>query len=109
MNIQEMMKQAEVMQDKMAEMQEKLGDVEVQGNAGSDMVKVTITCKGEAKKIEIADSMMDLNEKEVLEDLVKAALNDAKMKADQKLAEETKKMMEELGIPAGAAAGGLPL
>ena len=109
MNIQEMMKQAKVMQDKMAEMQEKLGDVEVQGNAGSDMVKVTITCKGEAMKIEIADSMMDLNEKEVLEDLVKAALNDAKMKADQKLAEETKKMMEELGIPAGAAAGGLPL
>lgn len=108
MNIQEMMKQAKIMQDKMAEMQERLGDVEVQGTAGGDMVKATITCKGEAKKIEISDSMMDLNEKEVLEDLVKAALNDAKMKADQKLAEETKKMMEELGIPAGAA-GGLPL
>ncbi len=107
MNIQEMMKQAKVMQDKMAEMQEKLGEVEVQGNAGGDMVKVTITCKGEARKIEIADSMMDLNEKEVLEDLVKAALNDAKSKADQKLAEETQKMMADLGLPAGAA-GALP-
>ena len=107
MNIQEMMKQAKVMQDKMQEMQEKLGDVEVQGSAGGDMVKVISTCKGEVRKIEIADAMMDLNEKEVLEDLVKAALNDAKSKADQKLAEETKKMMSELGLPAGAA-GGLP-
>lgn len=107
MNIQEMMKQAKVMQDKMQEMQEKLGDVEVHGTAGGDMVQVTSTCKGEVRKIEIADAMMDLNEKEVLEDLVKAALNDAKSKADQKLAEETQKMMGELGLPAGAA-GGLP-
>jgi hypothetical protein len=107
MNIQEMMKQAKSMQEKMAQMQEKLGGVEVQGSAGGDMVKVTMTCKGEARKIDIADSMMDLNEKEVLEDLIKAALNDAKMKADQKLAEETQKMMSELGLPAGAA-GALP-
>lgn len=101
MNIQEMMKQAKVMQDKMQEMQEKLGEVEVEGTAGGGLVKVVITCKGETRKISIDDSMMDLNEKEVLEDLIKAALNDAKNKADQKLAEETQKMMSDMGLPAG--------
>jgi DNA-binding YbaB/EbfC family protein len=103
MNIQEMMKQAKVMQDKMQEMQDKLGDVNVEGAAGGGLVKVTITCKGEARGIAIDDSMMDLNEKEVLEDLIKAALNDAKSKADQKLADETQKMMSDLGLPAGAS------
>ncbi len=107
MDIQQMMKQAKVMQDKMQEMQERLGDVEVEGTAGGGLVKVVSTCKGEVRGISIDDSMMDFNEKEVLEDLIKAALNDAKGKADQKLAEETKKMMSELGLPAGAA-GGLP-
>jgi len=107
MNIQEMMKQAKVMQDKMQQMQEKLGDVMVEGKSGGGLVTATITCKGEARGIKIDDSLMDLNEKEVLEDLIKAALNDAKSKADQKLADETQKMMSELGLPAGAA-GGLP-
>ena len=101
MNIQEMMKQAKMMQDKMQAMQEKLGDQEVEGTAGGGLVKAVTNCKGETKSISIDDSMMDLNEKEVLEDLIKAALNDAKSKADQKLADETKKMMEELGLPAG--------
>ena len=101
MKIQQMMQQAKVMQDKMQEMQEKLGDVEVTGTAGGGVVTVTITCKGEARSVAIDDSMMDLNEKDVLEDLVKAAINDAKAKADQKLAEETQKMMGELGLPEG--------
>ena len=107
MNIQEMMKQAKVMQDKMQAMQEKLGEQEVEGSAGGGLVKITATCKGETRKVSIDDSMMDLNEKEVLEDLIKAALNDAKNKADQKLADETQKMMGEMGLPAGAL-GGLP-
>lgn len=101
MNIQQMMQQAKVMQDKMQEMQEKLGDVEVTGTAGGGVVTITITCKGEARGVTIDDSMMDLNEKDVLEDLIKAAINDAKAKADQKLAEETQKMMGELGLPEG--------
>lgn len=101
MDIAQMMQQAKVMQDKMQEMQEKLADVEVEGQAGGGLVKVIITCKGECKSIAIDDSTMDLNEKEMLEDLVKAAMNDAKSKSDQKLAEETQKMMTELGIPPG--------
>ncbi len=107
MDIQKMMQQAKVMQDKMQAMQEKLGEVEVEGAAGGGVVNVTATCKGDIRAIKIDDSMMDLNEKEVLEDLIKAALNDAKAKADLKLAEETKAMMEEMGLPAGAA-GSLP-
>ena len=107
MNIQEMMKQAKAMQDKMAEMQEKLGEVEVEGTAGGGLVKVTMTCKGETRQISIDDSMINPSEKEVLEDLTKAALNDAKSKADQRLAEETQKMMSDMGLPAGAA-GALP-
>ncbi len=102
MNIQQMMQQAKAMQDKMQEMQERLADVEVEGASGGGLVKVVATCKGECRKIEIDPSLIKEDEKEVLEDLVKAALNDSKSKADAKLAEETSKMMQELGLPAGA-------
>ncbi|MEM8833871.1 MAG: YbaB/EbfC family nucleoid-associated protein [Pseudomonadota bacterium] len=102
MNIAKMMQQAKVMQDKMQEMQEKLGEIEVQGTAGGGMVKVTMSCKGETRSVAIDPSLIDPSEKEVLEDLIKAALNDAKAKADQTMAEETQKMMEEMGLPAGA-------
>ena len=101
MNIQQMMQQAKQMQDKMQEMQDKLGDVTVEGTAGGGVVTVTMTCKGEARAIHIDPSMMKVEEKEILEDLLKAALNDAKAKADQTLADETQKMMSELGLPAG--------
>ncbi len=101
MNIQEMMQQAQVMQEKMQAMQEKLGEIDVEGTAGGGVVKAMMSCKGEVRGLSIDDSMMDLNEKEVLEDLLKAALNDAKSKADQKLAEETQKMMADMGLPAG--------
>ena len=96
-----MMQQAKAMQDKMQTMQEKLGNVEVEGTAGGGVVTVVATCKGEVRSVKIDDSLMDLNEKDVLEDLIKAAINDAKNKADQKLADETQKMMSELGLPAG--------
>ena len=101
MDIQQMMQQAKAMQDKMQAMQEKLGDVEVEGTSGGGVVTVVATCKGEVRSVKIDDSLMDLNEKDVLEDLIKAAVNDAKNKADQKLADETQKMMSELGLPAG--------
>ncbi len=108
MNIQKMMQQAKAMQDKMQVMQEQLANQTVDGEAGGGMVKVTITCKGECKSITIDPSLMAADEKEVLEDLIKAALNNAKSKADGKLADETQKMMKDLGIPAGALGGGLP-
>lgn len=101
MNIQKMMQQAKQMQDKMQDMQEKLGGVEVEGVSGGGMVKVTSTCKGEIRGIEIDESLIVPADKEVLEDLIKAALNDAKSKADQTMADETQQMMGDLGLPAG--------
>ena len=101
MNIAKMMQQAKVMQDKMAEMQEKLGEMEVEGTAGGGLVKVTMTCKGEVRSLNLDESILVPSEKEVIEDLIKAAMNDGKSKADAKMAEETQAMMGDMGLPAG--------
>lgn len=108
MNIQKMMQQAKAMQDKMQSLQEDLAKQEVTGESGGGLVRVTITCKGECRAISIDPSLLVAEEKEVTEDLVKAALNNAKGKADSRLAEETQKMMADLGLPPGALGGGLP-
>lgn len=101
MNIQKMMQQAQEMQTKLQEMQDKIGEQEVVGSAGGGLVKVTMTCKGYVSKVDIDPDNMKPDDKEIVEDLVAAACNDARTKADEKMAEETKKMMEELGLPAG--------
>ena len=101
MNIQKMMQQAKEMQDKMAVMQDKLGDIIVEGSAGGGLVKVSMTCKGEPKSVNIDPSLMNPDEVEIVEDLVKAAFGDAKAKADATMADETQKMMGDLGLPAG--------
>lgn len=101
MDIAQMMQQAKAMQDKMQDMQAKMADVEVEGSAGGGIVKAVVTCKGECRSIVIDEAAIKPEEKEMLEDLIKAAVNDAKSKSDEKLAEETQKMMKELGIPPG--------
>ncbi len=100
MNIQQMMKQAQVMQQRMQEMQAKLGTIEVTGQSGGGMVSVVMTCKGEMRGIKIAPELMNPAEKETLEDLVVAAINAAKSRADETMAEETRRMMQEMGLPA---------
>ncbi len=100
MNIQQMMKQAQVMQQRMEEMQDRLGDTEVEGSAGGGMVNVVMTCKGEVRKLSINPEIIVPAERETLEDLVMAALNMAKQRADATLADETKKMMSDMGMPA---------
>ena len=102
MDIQQIMQQAQVMQTKMQELQERLGETETVGTSGGGMVSVRATCKGEIREIKIDDSLIKVEEKEMLEDLLKAAINDAKKNADTLLAEETQAMMKELGLPAGA-------
>jgi DNA-binding YbaB/EbfC family protein len=102
MDIQQIMQQAQAMQTKMQEMQERLGETETEGTAGGGMVTIRATCKGEICSINIDDSLMKVEEKEMLEDLLKAAINDAKNNADSMLAEETQSMMKELGLPANA-------
>ena len=107
MDIQQMMKQAQVMQQRMEDMQGKLGDMLVEGQSGGGMVKVTMTCKGELKKVDIDTIVVDPEDKETLEDLVIAAVNQARENADGKMAEETRKMMDELGLPAGTQLPGM--
>lgn len=101
-NIQKMMQQAKAMQDKMQVLQEQLAQEIVEGKSGGGLVKVLMTCKGECKKVDIDASAVNPSDKEVLEDLIMAALNDARGKADAHMADETQKIMADLGLPAGA-------
>ena len=102
MNIQQMMKQAQEMQQRMEEMQERLGTMEVTGQAGGGMVEVVMSCRGEVRRTTISPEVINPDDKETLEDLVTAAINQARENADHTMAEETRKMMEDLGLPAGA-------
>ncbi|NBX66636.1 MAG: YbaB/EbfC family nucleoid-associated protein [Proteobacteria bacterium] len=102
MNIVQIMQQAKAMQTKMAELQERLGEEFVTGIAGGGAVSVTMTCKGRVDAVKIQPSAIDPKDPEMLEDLVKMAINDARRKGDDRMADETKKMMEELGLPANA-------
>lgn len=108
MNIAKMMQQAKAMQEKMQVMQEEMSNVTVEGSSGGGLVKVIMTCKGQCTSLDIDPSILVASEKEVTEDLIKAAINDAKGKAETRMADETQKMMSDLGLPAGALGGGLP-
>jgi DNA-binding YbaB/EbfC family protein len=101
MNIGQMMRQVQDMQSKMGEMQNRLGDVEVVGQSGGGLVVVTMTGKSDVKKIAIDPKLLDVSEKEMLEDLIVAAFNDGKAKAEALLAGETEKMMGGLKLPPG--------
>lgn len=101
MNIGQMMKQVQDMQAKMASMQDRLGDVEVTGQSGGGMVVATMTGKLEMRKIVIDPKLIVADEKEMLEDLVVAAVNDAKAKAEKHIADETEQMMGGLKLPPG--------
>ena len=81
-NIGNMMKQAQQLQKKMSEAQEKLNEIEVEGTSGGGLVRVTSTAKGTFKKISIDQSLIKDEEKEILEDLIIAAINDAKQKGE---------------------------
>ncbi len=101
MNIQKMMQQAKDMQDKMQSMQADLEHIEVEGASGGGLVKVVMSCKGDVKSINLDESILVPSEKEVVEDLIKAAFNDANAKKDQKTADETQRIMGDMGLPAG--------
>lgn len=101
MNIQEIMKAAQNMQAKMAEAQAKLDTIEVEGQSGAGLVKVTSTAKGKIVRVSIDPSLIDPNEKDVLEDLVAAAINDSRAKADAKAQEEMGKLTQGMPLPPG--------
>ena len=100
-NIGNMMKQAQQLQKKMAEAQEKLKSIEVEGVAGGGMVKVIATAKGDIKRVVIDDSLMNKDEKEITEDLIVAAINDAKQKGETASQEEMKSLTGGIPLPPG--------
>ena len=100
-NFSDMMKKAQEMQKKMQEIQDSLSSLEVEGSSGGGIVKIIMNCKNEVKKIDIDPSIIKNDEKEVMEDLIIAALNDAKSKAEEKSQEEMKKLTGGLGLPPG--------
>ena len=100
-NIGNMMKQAQQLQKKMSDTQEKLNSIEVEGSSGGGLVKVISTAKGEIKRISIDDSLIKPEEKEIAEDLIVAAINDAKQKGEAAAQEEMKKVTGGISLPPG--------
>lgn len=95
-----MMKKAQQMQTDMAALQEELHDLMVVGESGAGLVKATASAKGELKALDIDPSIFNGDDKEVVEDLILAAIKDAQGKASDKAQEEMAKLTEGLGLPA---------
>lgn len=100
-NLGQMMKQAQQVQTRMAELQARLGEMEVNGQSGAGMVQATLTGKGELRRLKIDPSLAKADEVEVLEDLVVAAVNDARQRVDAMVAEEMSKVTGGLQLPPG--------
>ena len=95
-----MLKKAQEMQTRMAEMQENLQTITVTGESGAGLVKATATAKGELIGLNIDPSIFRSDDKEVVEDLILAAIKDAQMKAQERAAQELSRITAELGLPA---------
>lgn len=96
-----MMKKAQEMQAKMAEMQEELARTVVLGEAGAGLVKARVTAKGEVTGLDIDPSILVASEKEVVEDLILAAIKDAQARAQARSQQELARLTEGLGLPPG--------
>ena len=100
-NIGQIMKQAQQMQTKMAELQERLVEMEIEGVAAAGMIRVTMNGKGQMRTIKIDPALANPDEVEVLEDLILAATNDAKAKTETRVAEEMQELTGGLQLPPG--------
>jgi DNA-binding YbaB/EbfC family protein len=100
-NLANMMKQAQEMQAKMGELQARLDATEVSGASGGGLVKVTMTAKGNMRRVQIDPSLVVPADVGVLEDLIVAASNDARAKGEALVQEETQKIMGGLSLPPG--------
>jgi nucleoid-associated protein EbfC len=100
-NLAQIMKQAQEMQSKMAEMQENLVNVEITGESAAGMVSVTLNGKGGMIGLNVDPSLINPSDAEVMEDLILAAHNDARAKVDARMQEETSKMMGGIELPPG--------
>jgi DNA-binding YbaB/EbfC family protein len=111
MNMEEMMKKAqeaaEIIQKQMNEAQVKLDTLEVEGVSGGGLVKIRASAKGRILGVSIDDSLLVVEDKAILEDLVTAAFNDARAKADQTAAGEMQAIQQGMGLPPGFNLPGL--
>ena len=105
MNLTDLFKQAKDMQSKAADMQNAVERIEVEGQSGGGMVKLSLSGKSDLKRLEIDPSLLKPEDKTMLEDLILAAHSDAKTKLERALAEEMQRLSREMGLPAGM--GGL--
>ena len=94
-----MMKAAQEMQSKMASLQEEMHNVMVTGESGAGLVKAVATAKGELKSLDIDPSIFNTDDKEVVEDLILAAIKDAQSKASDRAQAEMSKLTEGMGLP----------
>jgi DNA-binding YbaB/EbfC family protein len=95
-----LMKQAQQMQENMKRMQEELAAIEVEGQSGAGMVKVTMTCRHDVKRVVIDESLMK-DDKDMLEDLIAAAMNDAVRRVEATTQEKMGGMTAGMGLPPG--------
>jgi DNA-binding YbaB/EbfC family protein len=95
-----LMQQAQRMQENMRKLQDELASVEVEGQSGAGMVKVTMTCKHDVKRVQIDPSLLG-DDKEMLEDLVAAAMNDAARKVEAAVQEKMGTLAGGMGLPPG--------
>ncbi len=101
MNLAKMMKQAQELQGKMASMQEELALSEIEGSSGGGMVTALMSGKHELKRLTIDPSLVTPDDTEVLEDLIVAAVNDARVRVEAHVKEEMSKVTGGLNLPAG--------
>lgn len=101
MDFMGMMKKAQAMQARLQEAQEELGRIEVEGVSGGGMVRIALTAKGDLKGVNVDPSLLTPSDKEMLEDLLIAAFNDAKGKADRAAAEKMQEITAGLPLPPG--------
>jgi hypothetical protein len=99
--IQAAQQAAETIQKQMSESQAKLDQIEVEGVSGGGLVKIRCSAKGRVVGVAIDDSLMSVSEKPILEDLIAAAYNDARARADQVAGEEMARMQQGMGLPPG--------
>jgi DNA-binding YbaB/EbfC family protein len=111
MDMEELMRQAqqaaETIQKQMNDVQVKLDSLEVEGSSGGGLVKIRATAKGRILSVSIHDSLIVPEDKQMLEDLVTAAFNDARTKADQLADAEVQKAQSGMGLPPGLSLPGM--
>ena len=105
-NFTDMMKQAQQLQSRLQELQTEFEEMEVEGRSGGGMVVAVVTGKGAMRSLKIDPSLIKADEAEILEDLVVAAVNDAKQKAEAQTQEKMKELTGGLPLPPGLGLGG---